>query len=185
MQVAPTDPLTSLRVPPHTHARLLAILATLTMILGSAAVNPARASTGASADLSVAAPSASVSRPILGESFTLSGSLGPGESRVVRLQRYHDGDWQPVQKQITARTDHYSFVVSQSSWRMRWRVLAPGIERQGKDWPIRISAPRTLFGQPQAVTTSMARSVRACRQRRAAHPLRRSCPLRARAHPPA
>lgn len=162
MQVAPTDPLISLRVPPHTHARLLAILATLTMILGPAAVSPAPASTGASsADLSVAAPSASVSRPILGESFTLSGSLGPSVSRVVRLERYHNGDWLPVQTQTAATAGHYSFSVTQSSWRTRWRVFAPGVERQGQDWPMRVSAPRTLFGQPQAVTTSMARSVRA------------------------
>ena len=161
MQVAPIDPLISLRVPPHAYARLVAILATLTLTLGPAAVYPASAATGASTDRSVAAPSASVSRPILGESFRLSGSLGPGVSRVVRLERYHDGDWQPVQKQFAAQTGHYSFVVSQSSWRMRWRVLAPGFEREGRNWAERVSAPRTLFGQQQAVTTSMARSVRA------------------------
>jgi len=161
VQVAPIDPLTSLRVPPHAYARLVAIFAALTLILGPAAVNPASAATGASTDLSVAAPTASVSRPILGESFRLSGSLGPGVSRVVRLQRYHDGDWEPVQKQFAAQSGHYSFVVSQSSWRMRWRVLAPGVEREGRSWAERVSAPRTLFGQQQAVTTSMARSVRA------------------------
>jgi glycerophosphoryl diester phosphodiesterase len=153
-------------VPPHAHARLLALLAllvTLTMAVGPAAASTAAlASTGAaSTDPAIAAPTASVSRPILGESFTLSGSLGPGASRVVRLQRYHDGDWLPVQKQTVAESGHYSFVVTQTSWRTRWRVLAPVVERQGQNQAMRITAPRTLFGQPQAVTTSMPRSARA------------------------
>jgi glycerophosphoryl diester phosphodiesterase len=147
-------------VPPH--APLLALVATLTSILWPADVTPASASARiGSADVTVSAPMPSVARPILRESFTLSGSIGPGVSRLAQLQRYHEGDWQSVQSQTVARSGNYSFVVTQTSWRMRWRVLAPGVEGQDRSWATRVTAPRTLFGQPQSVTTSMARSVRA------------------------
>ncbi|MFE6650184.1 glycerophosphodiester phosphodiesterase [Nocardioides sp. NPDC057772] len=157
-------------MPPH--ARAVALLATLTSILWPAAVNPAPASTRVVSSVvssvdssvdSVEAPTYGVPRPILGESFTLTGSIGSGISREVRLQRYREGAWRPVQTQTVAESGRYSFVVAQSSWRMRWRVLAPGFERDGQTWAERVTEPRTLFGQPQAVTTSMARSVRAGR----------------------
>ncbi|EGD42596.1 glycerophosphodiester phosphodiesterase [Nocardioidaceae bacterium Broad-1] len=160
MKVRPADPLTSLRVSPY--ARVVALLATLTMIFWPvASVSAPGATRSASAEETAAAPVPSVTRPILQETFTLSGSIGSGVSRVVRLQRYHDGDWQAVQRQVVATSGQYSFTVVQSSWRTRWRVLAPGIEDRGQDWPERVTEPRTLFGQPQAVTTSMPRSVRA------------------------
>ncbi|MFE6511702.1 glycerophosphodiester phosphodiesterase [Nocardioides sp. NPDC057767] len=152
--------MTSIRV--HLCARLVALLATLAMVPGPFAFTAVPAVTsGASAEVTAAAPSPSVAGPILRESYTLSGSIGPSVSRVVRLERYHDGGWQPVQSRTAATSGRYTFTVTQSSWRMPWRVLAPGVERHGRTWPQRVTEPRTLIGQPQTVTTRMARSVRA------------------------
>lgn len=139
------------------------LVVTLTMILWPAASSPA-AATAAEPTGIAAAPTASVARPIPNETFTLSGSLGASVRRVVQLQTYHGGAWQVVQRQAVASSGDYSFTVTQpASVRTRWRVLADRIERDGRDWEERVTAPRTLFGQPQAVTTSVARSVRAGR----------------------
>ncbi|MFJ9389329.1 glycerophosphodiester phosphodiesterase [Nocardioides sp. NPDC101246] len=145
-------------MPPY--ARFATPLAALVMVLGLAASAPAPDSPAGPID--VAAPVSSVARPIPHEAFTLSGSMGASVERVVRLQSYHQGAWKVVQKQTVARSGEYAFSVTQpSSVRTRWRVLAYGIKREGRGWRERVTAPRTLFGQPQAVTTSVARSVRA------------------------
>ncbi|MEU6136333.1 hypothetical protein [Nocardioides sp. NPDC047086] len=147
-------------MPPH--ARFATLLAALVMVLGLAASTPAPDSPAPAGTVAVAAPSSSVARPIPHETFTLSGSLGPSVPRVVRPQTYDEGEWRVVQKQSVARSGDYSFEVTQpSSVRTRWRVLAYGIKREGRGWRERVTAPRTLFGQPQTVTTSVARSVRA------------------------
>lgn len=143
-------------------ARFATPLAALVMVLALAASGPAPDSSVPTSVITVAAPTPSVARPIPRETFTLSGSMGESVRRVVRLQTYHEGAWKLAQKQTVAASGDYSFAVTQpSSVRTRWRVLAYGIKREGRGWRERVSAPRTLFGQPQAVTTSMTRSVRA------------------------
>ncbi|OIJ28808.1 glycerophosphodiester phosphodiesterase [Nocardioides luteus] len=147
-------------MPPH--ARFATLLAALVMVLGLAASSPAPEAAAAAEPVTAAAPTSSVARPIQRETFTLSGSLGPSVRRVVRLQSYGEDGWRVVQKQTVERSGDYSFEVTQSSSvRTRWRVLAYGIKREGRGWRARVTAPRTLFGQPQTVTTSVPRSVRA------------------------
>ncbi|MER7556336.1 glycerophosphodiester phosphodiesterase family protein [Nocardioides sp. NPDC126508] len=147
-------------MPPH--ARIATLLAAPVMVLGLAASTPAPDAPAPGGEVTAAAPTSSVARPIPGETFTLSGSLGSSVRRVVRLQSYDEGGWRVVQKQTVARSGGYSFEVTQpSSVRTRWRVLAYGIKREGRGWRERVTAPRTLFGQAQTVTTSVARSVRA------------------------
>lgn len=147
-------------MPPR--ARFATLLAALVMVLALAASAPAPDSPVPASVITVAAPTPSVARPIPRETFTLSGSMGASVRRVVRLQTYQDGAWKLVRKQTVTPSGDYSFEVTQpSSVRTRWRVLAYGIKRDGRGWKKRVTAPRTLFGQPQAVTTSMARSVRA------------------------
>ncbi|MFE7225609.1 glycerophosphodiester phosphodiesterase [Nocardioides sp. NPDC057577] len=147
-------------MPPR--ARITTPLAALVMVLGLAASAPAPDSPAPASAVTVAAPTPSVARPIPRETFTLSGSMGPSVRRVVRLQTYQGGAWKMTQKQTVAPSGDYAFTVTQdSSVRTRWRVLAYGIKREGRGWKERVTAPRTLFGQQQAVTTSVARSVRA------------------------
>lgn len=147
-------------MPPH--ARFTTLLAALVMVLGLTASTPASDASAPTGPVTAAAPTSSVFRPIPGETFTLSGSLGSSVRRVVRLQSYGEGGWRVVRKQTVSRSGDYSFEVTQpSSVRTRWRILAYGIKREGRGWRDRATAPRTLFGQAQTVTTSMARSVRA------------------------
>ncbi|MDR7310738.1 glycerophosphoryl diester phosphodiesterase [Nocardioides luteus] len=147
-------------MPPH--ARLLALIATLTIAFGTSHVTPASAAAGTAADdTTLAAPEADVVRPIMGETFRLNGSVGTGQSREVLLQHFQHGEWQTVQRQEVADSGRYSFVVTQPSWRSRWRVLAPAVEGPGSAGAELVSTPRTLFGQGQNVTTSVQRSVRA------------------------
>lgn len=115
----------------------------------------------ATAAVRVKAPSPSVSRPILNEAFTLSGSLGRSVKRPIRLQRFYGGKWRNVRKKGTGKLGRYTFTVRQPTTTARWRVLAPSVKRNGRRWATRVTRPRTVTRQGQAGSVSAPESVRA------------------------
>lgn len=114
----------------------------------------------ANAVVFVPAPKPSVSRPILNEVFTLTGSLGRSTPRKIRLQRLHRGKWRTVQTRGTGKLGRYRFTVRQPTTTARWRVVAPRFKR-GRTWKQRMTRAVTLTRQGQAGAVAVPPSVKA------------------------
>lgn len=114
----------------------------------------------ANAVVFVPAPKPSVTRPILNEVFTLSGSLGRSTPRKIRLQRLHRGAWRTVQTRGTGKLGRYRFSVRQPTTTARWRVVAPRFKR-GRTWKQRTTRAVTLIRQAQSGVVGVPPTVRA------------------------
>ncbi|MET3960207.1 glycerophosphoryl diester phosphodiesterase [Marmoricola sp. OAE513] len=127
----------------------LSLLLALTAVL--VATPPASA---AARVLLKSAPKSSVSRPIINETFTISGSLGRSVPRVAALQRLVGGKWKVVVRRSITSSGLYSFAVTQPNTKDVWRVASKAVRYKGTLRKRRESRALTVYRQGQTAAIS-------------------------------
>ena len=82
----------------------------------------------------------SQSRPIVGETVTIEGTVRPAQ-RPVELQELKDGAWSRVASTRTGDGGRYSLEATAGSGRTRYRVLAPAVVVERTQYAARTSDP--------------------------------------------
>ena len=107
------------------------------------------------------APRPTVTDPLPGESFILSGTVGRSVNRPLQLQRWHGGRWHTVKKRRTGKLGGYRFTVTQPTAAARWRVVAPRVKAKGRTWAQRRTRPLSLHRAAPSASVAMPLVVRA------------------------
>jgi glycerophosphoryl diester phosphodiesterase len=107
------------------------------------------------------APTSSVSRPIPGETFALSGSLGHSVKRYAVLQRKIGTTWVRAQRVLIKSSGKYRFTLTQPTYVASWRVIARKVKVKGHKYATRVSAARTLTRISQTGSISAPAAVKA------------------------
>ncbi|WP_300677046.1 glycerophosphodiester phosphodiesterase family protein [Nocardioides sp.] len=107
------------------------------------------------------APTSSVSRPIPGESFSLSGTLGRSVKRYAVLQRKSGSRWVRVQRTIIPASGAYRFALTQPTYVASWRVIARKVKVKRHTYAQRLSNTRTLTRISQTASVSAPAAIKA------------------------
>ena len=98
-------------------------------------------------------PSASNTKPFVGEKFTLSGSVDADGARPVELEAYDEG-WNRVAEDTTKADGSYAFSTTQDAATMRYRVVAAST----KDHEKHVTTPVTVNTVDDSATLSVVRA---------------------------
>ena len=100
------------------------------------------------------APKASVARPIINETFTISGSFGHGPPRVAALQRKVGSTWKIVTRKAIGKSGGYAFAVKQPDTTVQWRVATKAVKYKGTTRKRRESRVLTVTRQAQTAAVT-------------------------------